>query len=280
MGDIFGSIFGFFGNLGSFMDTLRTFLGWVQTALSKVWNVLQTVWQFIVKRIIGGILQALRHSQEWLESHFKPLLDFLKKLHDQLQRYFNTYLRPLLIWLQRIRQYVHILALLHIKFAQRLDSYLANLQNKILTTFYRITAAINTLTNILLALQDPDYLIRHPVLLLSIRRQIPALIQAITGKPPGYWFPSPKGSKGGVWAPPAIPFNFRDPAQNPPASSYLGNDGLPQDLDPLINCYEYAETAVDAVQPLDYFNDDLYPDQLCPYGDPAKCLLWSWGIKS
>ena len=270
MGDIINSIFGFFGGLGSFMDALRSFLGWLQTVMAKVWGVLQAVWQFIVKHIIKGILNALRSAQAWLEDHLQPLIDFLTKLHKMMQQWFNTYLRPMLIWIQRIRKFVHILALLHIKIAQRLDSYLTNLQNKILTSFYTLTAAINTLTNILLALQDPTYLLKHPVLLLSIRRQIPALIQACTGRPPGYWFPSPRGAAGGVWAPASIPFAA--------TSSLLNNDGLPQDLNPIINCYEYAPTAVDEVQPIDYFNDDLYPANLCPYDDPSKCLLWSWGI--
>ena len=63
VGDIINSIFGFFGGLGSFMDALRNFLGWLQVALARVWKVLHTVWEFLVKRIIGGILHALRTAQ-------------------------------------------------------------------------------------------------------------------------------------------------------------------------------------------------------------------------
>ena len=278
MGDILGSIFGFFAGLGGFMDDLRQLWAWLGKLLTSIGQFFQHIWQWIIKHIIGRILAALRSMHGWLEDHLQPIIDWLKHARQVMQRYYNTYLRPILTFLQHVRQYLAILSLLHIHIAQRLDAYLAKLQSKIIQSFYTVTAAINTLTNILLALQDPEYLIKHPVLLLSIRRQIPALIHALTGRPPGYWFPSPRGSAGGNFAPPSFPFNFADPKHNPPTSSYLTNDGLPVDLSGVVNCYEYVSTAVDTVQPLDYFNDDLYPQTLCPYNDPAKCLLYSWGL--
>ena len=278
MGDILGSIFGFFANLGNSLQGQWNMWLWLGKLQANLVAFAQRVWQWLVKHLIGGILNALRSMHAWLEAHLAPVIDFLKRVRAAMARYYNTYLRPMLTFLQHVRQYLAILSLLHIHIAQRLDAYLAKLQSKIIQSFYTITAAINTLTNILLALQDPEYLIKHPVLLLSIRRQIPALIHALTGRPPGYWFPSPRGSAGGNFAPPSFPFNFADPKQNPPTSSYLTNDGLPSDLSGVVNCYEYAPTSVDTVQPLDYFNDDLYPDHLCPYDDPAKCLLYSWGV--
>jgi hypothetical protein len=278
VGDILGSIFGFFGGLAGFFGGLDQLLTWLGSLLGSLVKFLQTLWQFLVKHIIGGILNALRSLSAWLEEKLAPVIDFLKRVRAAMQSYYETYIRPFMVYLQRVRQFLSILALLHIHIAQRLDTFLTNLQSKIIQSFYTVTAAINTLTNILLALQDPEYLIKHPVLLLSIRRQIPALIHALTGRPPGYWFPSPRGSAGGPFAPPSFPFNFADPSQNPPTSSYLSNDGLPADLSGVVNCYEYTADAVDTVAPLDFFNDDLYPDTLCPYEDPAKCLLYSWGV--
>jgi hypothetical protein len=278
VGEIFDAIFGFFPPLGAFIDGLGQLLQSLGGLLRSLVSFLQTIWNFLIKRIVGGILSELRAAAKWLEDHLQPLIDAIRQEQQVLQRLFNTYIRPILIFLQRVRAFVHILALLHIGIAQRLDAYLTNLQNKLLQGFYTITAALNTLTNILLALQDPTYLIKHPVLLLSIRRQIPALIQAVTGRPPGYWFPSPKGAAGGVFAPPPKTFTYAAPGTIAPASSMLANDGLPADLGAVVNCYEYAPTAVDQVQPLDYFNADLYPATLCPYDDAAKCLLYSWGV--
>jgi hypothetical protein len=278
VGDIIATIFGFFGDLGTYLGGLGTLLDWLGKLLGNLVKFLQTLWQFIVRKIIGGILSALGSLSAWLESKLQPVLTYLQNLRQILARYYNTYLRPVLMVLQRIRQFVHILALLHIGIAQRLDTFLGNLQAKILKGFYTVTGAINTLTQVLLALQDPQYLIRHPVLLISIRRQIPALITAVTGRPPGYWFPSPKGAAGGNFAPPAYTLPLPAQSTTPPASSYLSNDGLPDDLSGMVDCYEYTATAVDEVAPLDYFNNDLYPATLCPYDDPAKCLLYSWGV--
>jgi hypothetical protein len=276
VGDIIGSIFGFFSGLGGFFGALTALLDALGQLAKKLLGLLQHIWQFIVRKIIGGIISALGSLSAWIEAKLQPVLDFLKNLRQILARYYNTYLRPMLVWMQRVRQFVHILALLHIKIAQRLDTFLANLQAKILQGFFTITGAINTLTQILLALQDPQYLIRHPVLLISIRRQIPALIRVVTGRPPGYFFPSPKGSAGGLFAPAAG--TFLPPGASPAASSMLSNDGLPDDLSGMVDCYEYAPTSVDQVDPLDYFNNDLYPQTLCPYDDPYKCWLYSLGL--
>ena len=278
VGSIIDTIYGYFSALFGWLSGLKQVLQWLEQIGQKIVAWLGTVWQYIVKHIIGGILQALSSLGQWLDKVLQPVLQFLQRLRQILASYYNTYLRPIMTVIQRIRQYTQILAMLHIKIAQKLDAYLGDLQARILGAFYTITGAINTLTQILLALQDPTYLIKHPVLIVSIRRQVPALIRVLTGQPPGYWFPSPKGAAGGVWAPPAVPLNFTDPTQNPLASSLLGNDGLPADLSPLVNCYEYMETSVDALAPIDYFNQALYPQTLCPYDDPAKCLLYSWGL--
>ena len=298
MGDLLGSIFGFLG--GAAIGALETFVLWLYQlvvvvfqvlyqvifivaqffakVLSAVANFFERLWNGFFKSIFTKVWNAVAAAQRWLETHLRPVIEFLKRVRAYLQRYFNLYIRPILLLIQHIRQYLQILSLLHIQLAQKLDSYLAQLQAKIVQSFAAVTATINTLIDIANAVMDPTYLIRHPVLLLSIRRQIPALIHAITGRPPGYWFPSPKGSAGGPFAPPKLPLNFADPAQNPATSTYLSDTEGIGDVGGFLDTFTYAEGSVDKAQPLDYFDDSLYPQGLCPSGDPADCLLYSWGI--
>ena len=236
-------------------------------------------WHEFFHNIFGSVWDAIKGAWQWLEKHLKSLVDFLKKLRAMYERWWNLYMRPILVMIQHVRQYLQILSLLHIKLAQQLDAYLAQIQAKIVQSYTTVVATLNTLIDISNALMDPRYLIRHPVLLLSIRRQIPALIHAISGRPPGYWFPSPKGTAGSPFAPPTWPFNFADPSQNPATSTYLGDDGISSIGGDFLSGFQFADGSVDAVQPLDYFNDDLYQDNTCPQ-NPVNCYLRSLGVTS
>jgi hypothetical protein len=290
MGDLLGSVFDFLG--GTAVAALESFVVWLYQLVVALFMVLyqlifiiaqffikvfsavagffERLWNGFFKSIFTKVWNAVRAAQDWLERHLKPIIDFLKKLRKAYQIWYNTYIRPVLLLIQHIRQYLQILSLLHIQIAQKLDAYLAQLQAKLVQSFATVMATLNTMIDITNAIMDPTYLLRKPALLLSIRRQIPALIRAVTGRPPGYWFPSPKASKGSPFAPVPANFNFRDPSMNPATSSYLsGDDGL-GDLSASLVGFEFADGAVDATAPLDYFNPDLYPIPACT--DAATCL--------
>jgi hypothetical protein len=290
MGDLLGSIFSYLG--GTFASALESFVVWLyqlvvivfqvlwQTifivaqffvkVFSAVANFFERLWNGFFKSIFTKVWNAVRAAQQWLETKLRPVIEFLKKLRKLEEIYFNRYIRPMLVLIQHVRQYLQILSLLHIRLAQKLDAYLAQLQAKLVQSFGTIVGALNTLINITNALADPTYLLRKPLLLISIRRQIPALIHALTGRPPGYWFPSPKAAKGSPFAPVPANFNFRDSAMNPPTSSYLPHDDGIGDFGAAFDGFQFADVAVDATAPLDYFNNDLYPLPACT--DPEQCL--------
>lgn len=293
MGDLLGGIFDFLG--GTLVSALESFVLWLyqlivvvfqvlwQVLLSlakffsqiftSVANFLKRLWDGFFKSIFTKVWNAVRAAQAWLEEKLAPIIRFLKKLRQLEEIYFNRYIRPMLLLIQHVRQYLQILSLLHVQFAAKLDAYLAQLQAKLVQSFATVMGAINTLINITNALADPTYLLRKPLLLISIRRQIPALIHALTGRPPGYWFPSPRAAKGSPFAPVPSDFNFRDKSMNPPTSSYLSQDDGTGDITLDFGEFGYADGAVDATAPLDYFNADLYPLPECT--DPAQCLAES-----
>lgn len=296
MGDLFGSIIDSIG--GAVVSALESFVVWLYQLIVVVFQALYQVigfvynfflsivqaigkffdhlWNAFFKGIFTGLWSAIKAGWQWLERELAALNRIMTKLRAWLQRYYNQYIRPQLQMIQKLRQYLQILSLLHISFAQKLDAYLAQLQAKIVQSYATIIGTINTLVDITNALADPRYLIRKPALLLSLRRQIPALIAVCTGKPPGYWFPSPKGSAGGPFKAPAFPFNFADPSQNPPPSSYLATDDGIDGVAAPADGFTFLNSSIDQAQPLDYFDDSLYPASPCT--DPAQCLAKALGM--
>lgn len=290
MFDLLGGIFDFLGGgissaLASFVDflyqlivsvfqVLYQLLGFVVqffgTVFKAIANFFDKLWNGFFKGIFTKVWNALKAAHSWLEAKLGPVVKYLQHLRDVLQRYFNLYIRPILLFIQRVRQFLQILTALHIGFAQKLDAYLAQVQAKIVQSFAVVIGTINTLTNVANALMDPTYLLRKPALLLSIRRQIPSLIRVLTGRPPGYFFGAPGVTASSPFSLPKFPFSLTDPAQNPPASSFLSHDDGIADTSAFASDFMVSDGAVDETEPLPYFDDDLYP--AAPCDNPAHCF--------
>jgi phage-related protein len=150
------------------------------------------LWDDFFSNIFSRFFHAIRDLADWLESHLRPLIDWLQRAQRYILHLYTLYVRPILVMIQRIRQVLTILRALHIQWAQDLDNILAHVQSDINGVFLKITGTINAVIDVLNIVTDPTRFLRHPMLILSIRRSILALMRQLTGLPPGFWFPSPK----------------------------------------------------------------------------------------
>jgi hypothetical protein len=232
---------------------------------------LRHLWANFYKLILVHILAAIRALHNWLEAHLKPIIDALKRIRDLYDRIFLRYIKPILNMLQHIRQVLAVLRALHINIGVALDQWISAVEQKIASTFLQFRAVLNNAIDLLNIVADPALLLRKPTLIISLRRILPAIIRAVTGLPPGYFFPSPRGSSSKYFAPVAANFNPSDPAMNPPPSFYLGgNDGIGN-----VPAFSFVsipqDSAVDSLDLLDFFDDSLYPAPQC--SDAVRCLV-------
>lgn len=275
MGDLLDGIFGFLGDTN--VAALDAFVLWLYGLIVEVffvlyqidfalaqfqWGLFETaqklfkhIWENVIKGVLLGIWAAIKRSQIWNDLRHGKILQFLTDLRKLLDKLFATYVRPILILLQRVRQFLLLLRLLHINIAVKLDAYIAQLEAQIAGAFLTIRGTLNNVVDLANILADPTLLLRKPTLLASLRRIVPALSVVLTRRPINYWFPSPRSPYTGV---------------NPLASSVLGiDDGLAQF--PALGFTSIPDnTTVDTLAPLEYFVDELYPAPSCD--DPALCL--------
>jgi hypothetical protein len=153
-------------------------------------DFLRGVWDNFFKKIFGGLLNAVTKGWLWLEDHLDKLLDFLKKVRKWIDRIFNTYIKPILNFIHKIRQVLYVLKLLHIKWAEALDRRLAQIESKIAGVVLEIRGHLNALIDVVSLVIDPGKLIRRPHIIVSISRSIPAIFRATTGMPIGYFLPA------------------------------------------------------------------------------------------
>lgn len=248
-----------------------TLAGYTVGGFTSTGSIFQPIGDSFFRGIFSGLLGAIVAAVHWLEDHLRPILDFIKGLLKHLDAIYNRFVKPFIVLLQRVRQVLSILRALHIKWAAKLDQILGTVQHDIQGAFFLLRGVLNSAIDILNILVDPTKLLRRPTLILSLRRSIMALIRQVSGLPPAFFLPSrlagaPKGL--GILG---AHFDPTDPAQNPPASFYLGfSFGVPS-YDFLGDGETIDDTAVDDVGALDFFGVD--PQDISTCADPVQCMI-------
>lgn len=258
-------------------SSFQAFGAWISNVFSWALNALKDVAKFIgstigsfFRSIFVKLFHLLDNLHQWLEEKLRPVVDFLKKVRKWYDTYYKQYVRPWMNMLQHIRQVLGILRALHVKWAAELDQRISQIESYTAALFLNVRTILNGFIDIFNSVIDPMMILRKPITVLAWRRTFHAMTRLGTGYPPGFFFPSPRRSAGRGMGFVPLNFNAGDPSQNPPASAYLGDDdslggfmGFQAGVIP-------DNSAVDDAQPLDYFDDSLYPDANCT--DPATCL--------
>lgn len=285
--------------LSSILDSLGGIAGEVEAAIAFlvnllvqlfqfIWAVIQNIatflvnvfkhvadffkhlWQNFFKGILTSIFNGVKRLGQFLESKLRPIINFLKKAQKFIDKAYKQYFGPILKILQKARQFLSVLKLLHIKIASQIDAVLAQAQHDIQNTFFQIRGILNTTIDLLNIIADPTKLLRRPTLILSLRRSVNALIRQVSGFPPAYFMPSPSPSAPrGVGFLPAD-FDVNNPVHNPPPSYYLTLEDDVPDFGFLGEGEFPDDTSIDGMNALGFFDQANWDTGDC--GDPTICL--------
>jgi hypothetical protein len=177
-GNLLGSLFGIGGasNVGSAISALGlqakqlasslTGLGKLVTdALSAIGKVFDAVWKFLsgiwdnyIKKFLEWLKDHVKKLYDWLHTHIKSLLDHLKKWKKWYDDHILKQQLRLIAMIQRVRQFLGILRLFHVKWAIKLDNSLADLQNRIEQAISIVRGNLNGVINWLNAIYNPVWL--------------------------------------------------------------------------------------------------------------------------
>jgi hypothetical protein len=279
--------FGFFDFLGVTQSLLSSFVNFIINLLVAIlnailqlfvfiWNVLVAVFnfffgvsvkqvgfaRFIQDRVHGGffsrLLDALKRLHVWLELRLAPLLAWLKKVRDWIDRVFNKYIRPILRIISKVRQVLAVLRLFGIDLARRIDRVLAQIQGTIGLVFATIRGALNLGIDWINALGDARKLARMIILVTAGRRAVALWTQITTKLPVGFFFPTP--FLEGQPAPPeherscVITTGFISPTGNNLLDLLISNANLPE----VMEADTWPGVDVDQLAALPYFDDLFY----------------------
>jgi len=147
-----------------------------------------------IGRWLGNLYCDYLDLKSRLKDFFGPVIDILKKIHDWYNIVWKSVVVPILNVIQRLRQSLVLLRIFHVKWAQKLDTDLAQLEGKIVSNFLLAKRWINLASNWINLLVDPAGIMREFPLVLGVLRGINSLWGALFGAP---FTQGPGSSSGG-----------------------------------------------------------------------------------
>ena len=119
---------------------------------------------------------------DYLSKIFGPLLKHIRQIIDAYRQLWNTYVKPIYDFLQRLRRVLVLFRLLGFKWAKQLDQRIVALENAITQSFLGVLANLNRLADWINFIIDPFGLIQPNVWLGSIAQSVGAMIGIVFGQ--------------------------------------------------------------------------------------------------
>jgi len=145
------------------------------TIFSKLIKALVFIWENYVKKFVSWIASHIAKVRDWLKRVVGPVLRWFQKL----KHWYDTHILPqqlrLIRMIQTIRRFLGILRLFHIKWAAKLDSALADVQNRIAKEIAITRGILNQIINTLSLVLDPTLIIRRNALGASLLSMVGAV---------------------------------------------------------------------------------------------------------
>jgi hypothetical protein len=181
--DFLGSIGDIFGEIASLISELFAFLwSYVYAALVFIWNTLIAVFNFLlsvfqnvgkflarawtdfIKPAINSIINFIAKIYSAIHRVLDPLLRWIQKI----RKWYDTHILPILMrqlqMIQKVRRFLAILRIFHVKWAQQLDDKLAGIQSKITDTISVVRGYFNLIIDWIALICDETNVIRRSVL--------------------------------------------------------------------------------------------------------------------
>jgi hypothetical protein len=182
--------FNFLNNIGSIFGQIAQVINAIFVAL---WNAMIALFQFIwntLVTVVNAIVSVFKNvgkffARSWsdyLKPAIRGLFTHVIKLFDRLHRllspllkwiqkirkWYDTHILPMLLkeiqMIQKVRQFLAVLRILHVKWAQVLDDKLLSVQSKITQSVEFIRGYLNLIINWIALITDPRMIIRRNTL--------------------------------------------------------------------------------------------------------------------
>jgi hypothetical protein len=149
---------------------LQWLYAFVVRAFGSVLTFFKWIWNTVVKQALVKVITIVQNVRAWLSRLLAPVLKYIRLIRQWYDWFFNTYAKPLLILIQKLRQVLGVFRLLGFKWAARLDADLAVIQNKITSVFITLRQHLNVVASWVGLIVDPGGILRRNPLFAALTK--------------------------------------------------------------------------------------------------------------
>jgi len=151
---------------------LLTFGKVLQRGLLEAWHFFRTTYDRILKPAWLKFWRVVDWARDTLDDFFRPIFKFLRHLRDELLKFYDKWVRPILDTIGIARKVLSVFRALGIEWAKKLDAKLASLEEAIDRPFRALLGKLNEVINFVNRIATADGLFQRLALVRSIERDI------------------------------------------------------------------------------------------------------------
>jgi hypothetical protein len=171
------------GDMTGVWSVLTSFIGWAIKAVGSIVGFLRDVWDWLKNHILSKIISKIQDIIARIRQWLAPLIRWIQLERAMLLQTWNQYVKPILNFIQHLRQALVLFRLLGFKWAKQLDQYLVNLENKINAGFLGAWKNLNILASWINWITDPLGLWSSNVWFGALGQSLSAIWAMVWGAP-------------------------------------------------------------------------------------------------
>jgi hypothetical protein len=168
-------------------DQLVAFAQFLHGIFLNIGKFFARSWTDYLKPAIRGLFNNVIKLFDRLHRLLAPLLKWIQKI----RQWYDTHILPILMkeiqMIQRVRQFLAVLRILHVKWAQVLDDKLASIQGKITRVVETVRGILNEIINFFAIVSNPILLIGSLTHSAWVVNFFDTVLRALTGAGLSSW---------------------------------------------------------------------------------------------
>lgn len=149
-------------------NALKAAYAWLSRLIGMVLSLLKTILQDILNALVQAVQDLEQAVKDLYQNILKPIAQTLQNIRDRILDLWKKFIAPMLVFLQDIRRILVILELFHVKFAQKLDNAIQDIERRITAPLFYLLQYVNAVSNWINLIMAANYLLQKPIFLNSL----------------------------------------------------------------------------------------------------------------
>jgi len=136
------------------------------------WNFIKKLYTDLLQPGWTKFWQWIDRARHWLEDFFKPIIEFVRRIREEILKFYDKWVRPVIDTIEVFRKALSVFKALGFEWAKKLDDALARVEETINAPFLFALQKLNEVINVIDRIVTADGLFQRLALIRSLERDM------------------------------------------------------------------------------------------------------------